>query len=95
MQLQNKVAIVTGGARGIGAGIARCLADAGAQVAVVDLDGDAAEATAAALPVRGIGLRADVSQENEMEQAAQQIVQRLGALDFLINNAGGGKPGSG
>ena len=95
MQLTDKVALVTGGARGIGEAIARCFADAGATVAIVDLDGAAAEATAASLSVKGVGLAADVSQETEMAEVTAQIAQRLGGIDFLINNAGGGKPGGG
>ena len=49
MRLRDRVVIVTGGARGIGAGIARCLADEGARVAVLDIDGDASERAAAEL----------------------------------------------
>ncbi|HEY1433992.1 MAG TPA: SDR family NAD(P)-dependent oxidoreductase [Thermoanaerobaculia bacterium] len=49
MQLADKIAIVTGGARGIGTGIARCLAAEGARVALIDIDGPDAEAMAAAL----------------------------------------------
>ena len=48
--LNNKVAIVTGGARGIGEGIARVMAEAGARIAIFDLDGEQAERTAATLP---------------------------------------------
>ena len=95
MQLKDKIAIVTGGARGIGAGIARCLADAGATVAIVDLDGAVAEETATSLSIKGIGMAADVSQEGEMAQITAQIAQRFGRIDVLINNAGGGKPGQG
>lgn len=54
---------MTGGARGVGAGIARCLADAGARVAVLDLDGPEAEKTAAALPTAGMGIACDVAEE--------------------------------
>ena len=53
MQLEDRVAIVTGGARGIGVGIARCLAAEGAKVALVDVDGAGAEATAAGASIGG------------------------------------------
>jgi NAD(P)-dependent dehydrogenase (short-subunit alcohol dehydrogenase family) len=89
MKLDNKVAIVTGGARGIGAGIARCLAAAGACVGIIDLDGAEAEVTAASLDVRAIGVGADVSQESETKSATDRVVAQLGRLDILVNNAGG------
>ena len=57
MRLRDKVAVVTGGARGIGAGIARCLSAEGARVALVDIDGPDAEVTAAALGDEAIGIR--------------------------------------
>lgn len=95
MQLKDKVAVITGGARGIGAGIAQCLAAEGALVALVDMDGAAAEATARELNHGAIGLAADVSQEAQMAQAAEQVAAHFGGIDILVNNAGGGKPGSG
>jgi NAD(P)-dependent dehydrogenase (short-subunit alcohol dehydrogenase family) len=91
MQLTDKVAIVTGGARGIGAGIARCLAAAGARVGIIDLDGAEAEATAATLGVDALGIGADVSDEAQARSSAERMVARFGGhLDILINNAGGG-----
>lgn len=90
MRLKNKVAIVTGGARGIGAGIARCLAGEGARLALIDVDGPEAEATAATLGTEAIGLAADVSLETQAGDAVEKVVQRLGGLDILVNNAGGG-----
>lgn len=90
MRLKNKVAIVTGGARGIGAGIARCLAGEGARLALIDVDGPEAEATAATLGSEAIGLAADVSLETQAGDAVEKVVQRLGGLDILVNNAGGG-----
>jgi NAD(P)-dependent dehydrogenase (short-subunit alcohol dehydrogenase family) len=90
MRLKDKVAIVTGGARGIGAGIARCLAVEGARLALIDLDGPEAQATATTLGVEAIGLAADISQEAEAGAAVEQVVHRFGGLDILVNNAGGG-----
>lgn len=92
MRLTNKVAIVTGGATGIGAGIARCLAAEGARIGIIDLDGPEAEAAASGLGVEAVGLAADVSQESEALAATEKIVGHFGRLDILVNNAGGGGP---
>ncbi len=94
MRLKDKVAIVTGGARGIGAGIARCLAAEGARLALIDLDGPDAEATAAGLGVEAVGVGADVSDETQSRTATERVVARFGGLDILVNNAGGGGPQS-
>jgi NAD(P)-dependent dehydrogenase (short-subunit alcohol dehydrogenase family) len=90
MRLEGKVALVTGGARGIGAGIARCLAAEGARVAIVDIDGVEAEKTAESLGTGAIGLAADVSQEVEIAKAVERVVRETGGLDVLVNNAGAG-----
>jgi NAD(P)-dependent dehydrogenase (short-subunit alcohol dehydrogenase family) len=84
-------AIVTGGARGIGAGIARCLAEAGARVAILDLDGDEAAKTAASLPLPSIGLACDVALEADLEAAVAKALATLGGLDIFVNNAGAGR----
>ena len=86
-----KLAIVTGGARGIGAGIARVLASQGARVAILDLDLAEAEKTAASLPVPGIAVACDVADEHEAAKAVQIVVERLGGLDIVVNNAGVGR----
>jgi NAD(P)-dependent dehydrogenase (short-subunit alcohol dehydrogenase family) len=88
MKLEQKTALVTGGARGIGAGIARCLAGEGARVAIVDIDGPEAEKTAGSLPGDGFGMAADVSQEDEITAAIEAVARELGGLDALVNNAG-------
>jgi NAD(P)-dependent dehydrogenase (short-subunit alcohol dehydrogenase family) len=90
MKLAGRVAIVTGGARGIGAGIARCLAAEGAAVGIVDLDGGEAERTAAALGARALGVAADASDEKSIREATARIDQALGGLDLFVNNAGAG-----
>jgi NAD(P)-dependent dehydrogenase (short-subunit alcohol dehydrogenase family) len=87
--LRDKVAVVTGAARGIGLGIARCLAQDGARVAIIDLDG--AEAAAMAKELGGIGLAADCSRDDEMGAAAGRIAGELGGIDFFVNNAGGAR----
>jgi len=90
--LKGKIAIVTGGARGIGAGIARCLADEGAKVALIDVDGSEAEATAEGLGPDAIGLTADASSDDDVIAATERAVERFGGLDIFVNNAGGGRP---
>ncbi len=95
MNLRGRIAIVTGGARGIGAGIAQCLSSAGANVVIIDLDGTQAAATAASLQNPGSGYAADCADEAAMSVALTQIAEQQGGLDILINNAGGGRPGSG
>src|SRR5690349_20056808 len=67
--LMGKTAIVTGGARGIGAGIARVLASQGARVAVLDLDGAEAEKTATALPSPGMAMACDGAVEADTAKA--------------------------
>jgi 3-oxoacyl-[acyl-carrier protein] reductase len=85
----DRVAVVTGAARGIGAGIAQRLADEGAAVAVLDLDKDAAEASARALGAeRAVGLSCDVSDAGSAEAAVEAVVEQLGKVDVLVNNAG-------
>jgi NAD(P)-dependent dehydrogenase (short-subunit alcohol dehydrogenase family) len=90
MRLTDRVAIVTGGARGIGAGIARCLADEGARVAVLDIDGDEAIRTAGELGSQHLGVGADISDEGIAAEAVDRVAQHYGRLDILVNNAGGG-----
>ncbi len=89
--LNERVAIVTGGARGIGAGIARVMAAQGARVAVLDLDGEQAEKTAADLPGQSLGLACDVAQEVEVQRAVERVAAQFGGLDILVNNAGAGR----
>ncbi|WP_034274642.1 SDR family NAD(P)-dependent oxidoreductase [Haloechinothrix halophila] len=81
------VVAITGGARGIGAATAATLAEAGATVAIGDIDGEAAAATAAELP-GAIGLPLDVTDAESHQRFLDAVAQRLGAVDVLVANAG-------
>jgi NAD(P)-dependent dehydrogenase (short-subunit alcohol dehydrogenase family) len=88
--LEGKVAIVTGGAGGIGRAYARALGEAGAAVAVADLNVEAADATAAALAddgIRAIGVGVDIADEDSARTAAKRVRHELGGIDILVNNA--------
>jgi len=84
--LAGKVAIVTGGNGGIGLGMARGLAAAGARVVVAGRN--AQKNAAAAKEIGGIALPVDVLQESECKKLVQETVTQLGRLDILVNNAG-------
>jgi len=89
--LSGKTAIVTGGAMGIGEGIAYRLAEAGANVLIADMNGDAATKTAETLSAAGrrvAAVRADVSSAADVEEMVAMAVQRFGGIDILVNNAG-------
>jgi NAD(P)-dependent dehydrogenase (short-subunit alcohol dehydrogenase family) len=87
--LTGKVALVTGGARGIGFATARALLDRGASVVIVDLDAAAAEGAAARLhDTKALGLAGDVTDRVAMQRAVALAVERFGALDVLVANAG-------
>jgi NAD(P)-dependent dehydrogenase (short-subunit alcohol dehydrogenase family) len=92
LSLAGKTAVVTGGARGIGAAIGRRLAQAGAAVILADLDVVAATATAAELSAATgatvVGARADVTDSASLGAVADRAVGEFGSLDVWVNNAG-------
>ncbi|MCC6179467.1 MAG: SDR family oxidoreductase [Chloroflexi bacterium] len=94
MDLHGKVALVTGGGRGIGRETALGLARAGADVAVVARSADEVEAVAAEvrdLGRRALALRCDVTSYAEVRGTVDRVAAELGRLDILVNNAGGGE----
>lgn len=87
-----RVAAVTGAVRGIGAAIAEGLAEAGHDVAVLDLDGEAARKTAAGLAerfgIRTVGAAVDIADQASVPGALAEVTAALGPVEVLVNNAG-------
>ena len=91
MKLRDRIAIVTGSASGIGRTIAAVYAREGARVAIADLDGDAAEATANALRAGGaqaMSVTMDVTDEAAVNAGIASVVRAWGGIDVLVSNAG-------
>jgi NAD(P)-dependent dehydrogenase (short-subunit alcohol dehydrogenase family) len=86
--VRGKVAIVTGGARGIGLATAAELSRRGATVVVVDLDPGASESAAESLPGPALGLAADVTDRGAMQRVVATAVERFGGVDVVVANAG-------
>ena len=91
MRLEEKVAIITGAASGIGKDIAIVFAREGAKVAIADLDQKSADATAREIDPSGkraIGVAMDVSDEQQVDAGTAEVIDAFGALDILVSNAG-------
>lgn len=91
MGLKGKVAIVTGGAQGIGKSIATRLAQAGANVVIADVMEEVAKSTAQEISQKGnetISIRVDVSSLSSVEEMVKKTLDKFGRIDILINNAG-------
>jgi 3-oxoacyl-[acyl-carrier protein] reductase len=88
MRLQGKTAIVTGGASGFGAGIARKFIAEGANVMIADINGEAASALAKELGHCAVALKTNVSVSDDVEALAQSTLSAFDTIDILINNAG-------
>jgi NAD(P)-dependent dehydrogenase (short-subunit alcohol dehydrogenase family) len=88
MKLKDKVAVVTGGARGIGEAIVRAYAAEGAHVVVADVETAKADALAAELGGQALALRLDVRDKASIESMIGAVVSKLGGVDILVNNAG-------
>lgn len=87
-QVQNKVALVTGGASGVGLETVKLLVQEGAKVAISDINVAAGEALAAELGEQVIFVRHDVTSEDDWKNAIATTQEKLGPLDILVNNAG-------
>jgi 2-deoxy-D-gluconate 3-dehydrogenase len=91
LNLKGKTAVVTGGAKGIGYGIAYRLAEAGAKVLVADMDEETAQTTAKELTDKGWNaesFKVDVSDEPQVQAMIAACKDRFGSIDILVNNAG-------
>ncbi len=91
VNLDGQVAIVTGGAQGIGRAIVEILLENGAQVAVVDIDADACERTTQEMVAKGarcLAVPGDVSDVAQMEQVIDKALRHLSRINILVNNAG-------
>lgn len=96
MKLKDKVAVITGGTKGIGAAIGRIYAENGARVALMDIDGSQGEKTCESIRNNGGDCRcyaADVSNSVKVDKAAKQILKDYPQVDILVNNAGIWRPG--
>ena len=91
-RFEGRVALVTGGARGIGLATARAFAQEGARVAVCDISEDAARETAVAMgsdfATQAVGIGCDVTDEAQVDAVFARAISELGGLDILVNNAG-------
>ena len=94
MLLEGKTAAISGAAsvRGIGLATARLFVSQGARVAILDIDGKAAEAAARELEAGHLGLDCDVADKASCDAAAEAVLQAFGHLDILVNNAGVTQP---
>jgi NAD(P)-dependent dehydrogenase (short-subunit alcohol dehydrogenase family) len=92
LKLENKTAVVTGGGAGIGRGIALCLAEEGANVAIIDINSQTAEKVAGEIKNMGrrsLAVTADAADILQNEEAVKKVLEAFGSIDILVNNAGG------
>jgi len=86
-RLDGKCALITGAARGIGTAFAKAYVREGATVAIADINFEAAQKTAATMGDAAIAVHMDVTQQESIDTAVAEVVERLGKIDILINNA--------
>jgi NAD(P)-dependent dehydrogenase (short-subunit alcohol dehydrogenase family) len=97
MLLKDKVAIITGGASGIGRGIAIKFAEEGGSVVISDITEPEGKKTAAEVSQKGgngLFVRCDVTSSRQVQEMVSQVIRKFGRIDILVNNAGG-VPGAG
>ena len=90
MRLQNRIAVITGGAQGIGAGIAKCFAQEGAKIVIADVNEEKSKVLVAVLKEIGaeaIYVSCDVSDPGQVENVFSKTLEAFGRLDILVNNA--------
>jgi len=87
-RLNNKVAIITGGASGIGAATSRLFAREGARVAIWDIDDEGAETVASEIGPTAIAIHCDISKEIDVREAVRRTLDAFGTVDVLVNNGG-------
>ena len=91
MRLKDKVALITGGARGIGQAIAMAFAKEGADIAVADVNLETAQETVSEIELLGrkaLALKMDVTSYEKVEEGVNKILDKMGKVDILVNNAG-------
>ncbi len=88
MGLKDRVAIITGGAQGIGAGVAKALADEGTRVVIADQNEPQAQLQARQIGHRATALRVDVSNRDDVQEMVGRAVREQGRIDILVNNVG-------
>jgi NAD(P)-dependent dehydrogenase (short-subunit alcohol dehydrogenase family) len=96
MKLEDKIAIVTGGGQGIGRGIALCLAEEGADVAVIEINPEAASKVATEVEQMGrrsLAIVADATDNDSVVKSVRDVIDHFGRIDILVNNVGGSDEG--
>jgi NAD(P)-dependent dehydrogenase (short-subunit alcohol dehydrogenase family) len=88
MSFKNKTVVITGGAKGIGAGCASVFYREGANVVILDVDEETGKKFAGDLGERAVFVKCNITREKEVKNAMSSAVNKFGSLDFLINNAG-------
>ena len=88
MDFNQKTVIVTGSARGIGKVIAERFASQGARLVISDIDQQQAEAVAGEIGGGAIGMKADVSQQADIDNLFEKTIKEFGQIDIVVNNAG-------
>lgn len=88
MFFKNKTAVITGGAKGIGAGCATIFHREGANVVILDVDEEGGSELTSKLGNRALFIKCDISNKKEVEEAVEKIIGTFGSIHFLVNNAG-------